>query len=801
MLASLDYADPGFYSRLDSLLKRDGKEAENVDAVVRDIVSKVRSGGDEVLLELTRRLDRRDMDIGDLELSCEKIRSIAAETDPELREALVAAADRIRWFHEKERLESWSCRDEDGTELGQSIMPIERVGVYVPGGTASYPSSVLMTAIPAKVACVREIIMTVPMPDGEVNPAVIAAAEIAGVDRIFSVGGAQAVAALAYGTETVPAVDKIVGPGNAYVAAAKKMVFGKVGIDMIAGPSEVVVIADSTADPEWVAMDLFAQAEHDELAQSIAIVTDPAVGEAVLAAVERLLPGMERRRIIEASLSGNGALIRVGNTSEAAEVTNYIAPEHLELMVSDPSSLAGEIRHAGAIFIGKYSAEALGDYCAGPNHVLPTSGTARFSSPLGVYDFQKRSSTLEVSPAGAGKLSRIAATMARSEGLTAHERAATYRAGAESGNPLSADDRARQSVRQWVPESIRSMCAYTVPDPAGMVKLDAMENPYTLPDSLKREWVKAVGQAEINRYPDPQCRELKRRLGELIGLPDSCGLILGNGSDELIQMLVLILGGRGRTIMAPSPSFSMYRQICLATSTRFVEVPLGVGFSLDTEAMIEAIRHNDPACIFLAYPNNPTGNAFDSQGIREILDAARGLVVIDEAYHAFSGKSFLGEIARYPNAVLLRTLSKNGLAGLRLGLAVASAEWAGQIEKVRFPYNINVLTQASASLILDNSVVLDEQAARIVEARKAQFEVLRKVDGVTVFPSETNFHLIRVSNAERVYRELLERGVLVKNLHGSDPVLEQCLRVTVGTPGENARFLHALEEILDSSGE
>ncbi|MYB33805.1 MAG: histidinol dehydrogenase [Gammaproteobacteria bacterium] len=796
MLTHLNYRQCDFYANLDELLKRGNQESENVDEVVRSIIAKVRSEGDQALLEFTRKLDRRKMDIEDLELSDPQIQGIADQADPELKQALLAAAERIRWFHEKERLESWKCVDEDGTQLGQSISAIDRVGVYVPGGTAAYPSSVLMTTIPAKVAGVSEIVMVVPMPNGEANPAVIAAAQIAGVDRIFTVGGAQAVAALAYGTESIPAVDKIVGPGNAYVATAKKQVFGKVGIDMIAGPSEVLVIADSSADPEWVAMDMFAQAEHDEMAQSIAIVTDPKLGEAITFAIDRLLPGMERRKIIEASLVANGALIQVGNLAEAVEVANHIAPEHLELMVSNPEEIVPKIRHAGAIFVGKYSAEVLGDYCAGPNHVLPTSGTARFSSPLGVYDFQKRSSIVNLSLDGSRKLSRIAATMARGEGLTAHERSAEYRTNIGKIPAPSMDDLAKRYVQRWVPDQIRSMSEYKVSDSAGMVKLDAMENPYSLPQSLIDEWVGALARVSINRYPDADCRELKERLSRYIGLPESCSLVLGNGSDELIQMLILMLGGRGRTIIAPSPSFSMYRQICLYTSTRFIGVPLRKDFALDGAEMIRAIRHYDPACIFIAYPNNPTGNLFDTKVLQEILDAANGLVVIDEAYHAFSESSYLNEVPERPNLIVIRTMSKTGLAGLRLGLAMANSEWGREIGKVRFPYNINSLTQLSASLILDNAGLLKEQTASIIRERRKQFKALQAVDGVTVFPSAANFHLFRVSDAERVYRELLKHGVLIKNLHGTDDQLDQCLRVTVGRPEENEQFLAALKNIL-----
>jgi histidinol dehydrogenase len=343
------------------------------------------------------------------------------------RAALDAAAQRITSYHQRQKLESWSFTEADGTRLGQKITALDRVGLYVPGGKAAYPSSVLMNALPAKVAGVGELIMVVPTPRGEKNALVLAAACLAGVDRVFTLGGAQAVAALAYGTQTIPQVDKIVGPGNAYVAAAKRRVFGTVGIDMVAGPSEVLIIADASANPDWVAIDLFAQAEHDELAQSILLSSDAGFIDRVTQSIERLLPTMPRREVIAASLKGRGALIQVVDLAEACALANRIAPEHLELAVADPHALVGQIRHAGAIFIGHYASESLGDYCAGPNHVLPTSRSARFSSPLGVYDFQKRSSLIEVSAAGAQTLGPIAATLAHGEGLTAHARAAELR--------------------------------------------------------------------------------------------------------------------------------------------------------------------------------------------------------------------------------------------------------------------------------------------------------------------------------------------------------------------------------------
>jgi len=380
------------------------------------------------VLDYTRRFDDRTVAaMAELELPQATLAAALNSLPEAQRQALETAAQRIRMYHEKQKIGSWGYTEADGTRLGQKITPLDRVGLYVPGGKASYPSSVLMNALPAKVAGVGELIMVTPTPRGEQNALVLAAACLAGVGRVFTIGGAQAVAALAYGTQTIPQVDKIVGPGNAYVAAAKRRVFGTVGIDMIAGPSEVLVIADASANPDWVAMDLFAQAEHDALAQSILLCPDAAFIGRVAASIEKLLPTMPRRAVIEASLAGRGALIQVADLDEACTIANRIAPEHLELAVAEPHALVEKIRHAGAIFIGHYASESLGDYCAGPNHVLPTSRSARFSSPLGVYDFQKRSSLIDVSAAGAQALGPIAATLAHGEGLTAHARAAELR--------------------------------------------------------------------------------------------------------------------------------------------------------------------------------------------------------------------------------------------------------------------------------------------------------------------------------------------------------------------------------------
>ena len=433
MMRRLHVADADFSQALDELLAFDAHVATGVAETVREVLARVRAEGDRAVLELTARFDELTADtLGDLEISKAEQQAALEALASEQRRALEQAAARITSYHERQQQDSWTFVDTLGNTLGSRVTPIQRVGVYVPGGQASYPSSVLMTLLPAKVAGVEELIVTVPTPGGDRNPMVVAALALAGADRVFTIGGAQAIGALAYGTETLPAVDKIVGPGGAYVAEAKRQVFGHVGIDCIAGPSEILVVADGTTDPKWTALDLFSQAEHDAAAQAILVCPDHSFVEAVLEEMRRRLPTLARQEIIAASLAGRGAVIITGDLDEAITVANRIAPEHLELHVADPEALLPKVRHAGAIFCGAHAGESFGDYVAGPSHVLPTFGTARFASPLGVYDFQKRSSVIGLSAAGAAVLADVAASLARSEGLEAHALAAAVRAGQDS---------------------------------------------------------------------------------------------------------------------------------------------------------------------------------------------------------------------------------------------------------------------------------------------------------------------------------------------------------------------------------
>jgi histidinol dehydrogenase len=801
----LDTRAPGFEAEFKARLQVSASEQERIYGQVAEIIDQVRQRGDAAVLEYTARWDRvlaasmRELEIGQAELA----RALGAVTAAQ-RNALVAAAERVRSFHEEQKRATggtWSYRDAQGNRLGQKIGPLDRVGIYVPGGKAAYPSSVLMNAIPARVAGVGEIIMAVPTPGGERNAMVLAAASLAGVDRVFAVGGAQAVAALAWGTETIPAVDKITGPGRDYVAEAKRQVFGKVGIDMIAGPSEILVLADGSTPAEWVAMDLFSQAEHDELAQSILLCPDAAYLDAVQAAIDRLLPQMPRATIIAASLNGRGALVLTRDMHEACTLCNQVAPEHLELSCLDPQRWEPLLRHAGAIFLGAFTSESLGDYCAGPNHVLPTSGSARFSSPLGVYDFQKRGSLVEVSHEGAQALGAIAEELALGEGLQAHARAARLRMDAPRPVPAEAPDTCIEDlVREFIRQDIQGTHAYAVQASEGLVKLDAMENPYPLPAELQLELGRRLGALPVNRYPARQVESLKQALARHVGLPDGHALMLGNGSDELIALLAMACDRPGASLLAPEPGFVMYAMSARQQGLRYVGVPLTADFELDRPAMLEAIRRQRPAIVYLAYPNNPTAGLWDANAMREIIAQAPGLVVLDEAYQPFSSRSWIDEIRADPAAnrkvLLMRTLSKFGLAGVRIGYMLGARALIEQVDKLRPPYNVSVLNAECGLFALQHAQLFERQAGEIRQQRSRLCAAFQGLPGVRVFPSDANMILIRVPDAAALFERLKQRGLLVKNVSALHPLLANCLRVTVGTPSENDQLIKAMEVSL-----
>ena len=769
-------------------------------------------------MDYTRRFDRLEVhEAAGLRLSQGELQA-ALDGLPALeRQALERAAERIRRYHEHQRTSSWMYTEADGTRLGQRVLPLDRVGLYVPGGKAAYPSSVLMNAIPAQVAGVKELVMVVPTPDGVRNPAVLAAACLAGIQEVYTIGGAQAVAALAYGTRSIRPVDKIVGPGNAYVAEAKRRVFGTVGIDMIAGPSEILVVSDGSVPADWVAVDLFSQAEHDEMAQAILISPDAAFLDAVAEAIARLLPGQPRRAVIGKSLADRGALIHVRSMQEAAELVNRVAPEHLELAVRDVDGLLADIRHAGAIFMGRWGCEALGDYCAGPSHVLPTMRTPRFSSPLGVYDFQKRSSLIEPSAAGADHLAKVAATLARAEGLEAHAQSAEYRLGGDAHQAAAgtvSPARIAARVERHVRPDVQRMAAYHVADATDAIKLDAMENPWRLPGALQAELAQRLAALAINRYPSGNTyTALKQAIARHDGLDGIDGLVLGNGSDELISLLCQLVAQPGVTIMAPAPSFVMYEMGARLAGVGFVPVPLRPDFSLDREAMLQAIETHRPALVFLAYPNNPTGNLFDADDVRAILQATDGLVVLDEAYAPFAGgASWLSQLQAWPNLAVMRTCSKWGLAGARIGYLASAPAWAAQLDKIRPPYNISVLDAETACFAFQHHADFDQQTRALCTERQTLVQRLQALLGPQglshVYPTAANFVLVRLaggqgdgagpSRATRVAAAMRAAGVLIKDASRMHPALAECLRLTVGAPEENEAMLQALAAALDA---
>ena len=833
LINRLDTAEADFEARFTRLLHWSPEQDQGIEQAVSAILADVQARGDEALMDYTRRFDRLEVrEAAGLRLSQAELQAALDGLPAAERQALERAAERIRRYHEHQRTSSWMYTEADGTRLGQRVLPLDRVGLYVPGGKAAYPSSVLMNAIPAQVAGVKELVMVVPTPDGVRNPAVLAAACLAGIQEVYTIGGAQAVAALAHGTRSIRPVDKIVGPGNAYVAEAKRRVFGTVGIDMIAGPSEILVVSDGSVPADWVAVDLFSQAEHDEMAQAILISPDAAFLDAVAEAIARLLPGQPRRAVIGKSLADRGALIHVRSMQEAAELVNRVAPEHLELAVRDVDGLLADIRHAGAIFMGRWGCEALGDYCAGPSHVLPTMRTPRFSSPLGVYDFQKRSSLIEPSAAGADHLAKVAATLARAEGLEAHAQSAEYRLGGEGVNAAVAGQVASDGgvapaaagtvspaqiaarVERHVRPDVQRMAAYHVADATDAIKLDAMENPWRLPGALQAELAQRLAALAINRYPSGNTyTALKQAIARHDVLDGIDGLVLGNGSDELISLLCQLVAQPGATIMAPAPSFVMYEMGARLAGVGFVPVPLRPDFSLDREAMLQAIETHRPALVFLAYPNNPTGNLFDADDVRAILQATDGLVVLDEAYAPFAGgASWLSQLPAWPNLAVMRTCSKWGLAGARIGYLASAPAWAAQLDKIRPPYNISVLDAETACFAFQHHADFDQQTQALCTERQTLVQRLQALLGPQglshVYPTAANFVLVRLaggqgdaagpSRATRVAAAMRAAGVLIKDASRMHPALAECLRLTVGAPEENEAMLQALAAALDA---
>jgi histidinol dehydrogenase len=746
----------------EALLDRTTRMAEGVDAAVAQILADVRARGDAAVADYTRRFDRREPVDGSYELSAAQWDARAAEVAPAVRAALELAAGRLRAFHALQHEPDLDV-DHGGVRLTLRVTPLGRVGLYVPGGTARYPSSVLMTAIPAVVAGVPEVVMVTPGASAEA----LLAARIAGVDRVFELGGAQAVAALAYGTETVPRVDKIVGPGNAWVASAKRQVYGEVDIDSIAGPSEVLIIADGDADPAWVAADLIAQAEHDAVARAIVVTTAPALAAAVAAELVRQLGDLPRREIAERALAAHGAAVIVESIDGAIAFANRFAPEHLELQCADARAVAARCTTRAADGRGRaLRVAARGARLPQADAADRVHGGGRRGARRGDRDARGVRGARRPWPLGA-----VA-------------RAARVSGPGELG-PLAGR----------VPEALRGAAAYHVPVPPRLVaKLDANELPYALPEVLRRALGDALAEVALERYPDPAARRLRSVVARQLGVAGD-QVVFGNGSDELIAMLCAAFaaprGALPAAVLYPVPSFVYYQIAARNRGLAAIEVPLTARFELDEDAVIAAIDAHRPSVVFLALPNNPTGTLWRMGFALELAARYPDVVVVsDEAYHAYSGETLLPALAAHANLVVMRTLSKLGMAGLRVGFTISSPAIAGLLEKVRPPYNLSALDQRAAELLLDRaSAWCAERAAEVVVERARLAEGLA-ARGLEVFPSAANLLLVRTAGATALWQKLAAAGISVRRFDAG--ALAGCLRITVGTAAETDALLAAL---------
>ena len=768
----------------------------------------MRERGDAALIEYAARFDGVSLKREELRTSEEALRASAARVDERVLDALREAIKRVRAFHEHEREESWSVEPSAGVHLGQRLAPVERAGLYVPGGTASYPSSVVMNVMPAQVAGVERIAVVTPPRTLNENPAVAAALLELNVTEVYGVGGAQAIAALAFGTETIPRVDKITGPGNKYVAAAKRYVFGAVGIDSIAGPSEVVIIADETARADFIAADMLAQAEHDEEASSILLTTDDALAEKVADEIEKQTRTLSRSHVIEASLKQYGAIIVVNSLEEAVALANELAPEHLEIIARDEERVAASIRHAGAIFLGAHTPEAVGDYFAGPNHVLPTGRAARFSSALGVYDFVKRTSILRYSPDELERTADSIATLARAEGLEAHARSALIRLERKSSGsgesikssefnstPLNSQD--SPDFLKRIKPRVRELRAYTLSPDRASVKINQNENPWDASPAIKQETLRRLNSRAWSRYPDFVPVSLHERLATFSGwTPD--GIIAGNGSNELIQSLLMVTVSEGKRVLISEPTFALYRQVTTVLDGEVLSVPLTPALSFDVDALHRAIVDEQPDVTIICSPNNPTGCLMDDGDLAALLEASSGLVAVDEAYHEFSGRTVVPLLERFKNLAVFRTFSKAmALAALRVGYLLADPTLAREIGKAVLPYNLNAFSQTAAEVAVEMyETELRATVESIIAERERLFTELKSIKGLAPVPSEANFMVVRSEiEPRKVFAELLQRDVLIRDV-SSYPMLKEYFRVSVGKPEENDQLLSGLREIF-----
>jgi histidinol dehydrogenase len=785
-------------------------------ARVSEIVEGVRAGGDEALIHYTGKFDGVELTPATIRVDAEFIHKAAAKADLRTLEAFRQAIENVKTFHAHQKEQDWEIKTAEGAKLGQRILPVSAAGLYVPGGRAAYPSSIVMNAAPAQVAGVGRIVVTTPPQTLEQNANVAAVIAELGIMEIYRVGGAQAIAALAFGTETIPRVDKIVGPGNIYVAIAKKLVYGVVGIDSIAGPSEVVVLADETANAKFVAADLLAQAEHDEAASAICITTSLDFARQVASEVLAQLAQLERGEIAAASIKNYGAIFVVESIEEGCDLINKLAPEHLELMTIDNEQAAALITNAGAIFFGDWSSEPVGDYFAGPNHVLPTVGTARFSSPLGVYDFMKRQSVIHYTEEALKKNAAAIAAMADAEGLTAHKQAVLVRiqdsgfriqeralksspiqqeANAVFGRTKDKEQRTKEALTK-VKDAVRAISAYTLAPYRASIKINQNENPFDMPAEIKQEVENRLANRAWSRYPDFVPSELLERLAKHAGWKAE-GTLAGNGSNELIQATLMVTVGQGARVLIPEPTFTLYRQIVTVMGGEVISVALTSDLQFDIDA-IEKASH-DADVMILCSPNNPTGSRVDEKDLIYLAQNFKGLVIVDEAYQEFSGKTVVPLLDELPNLIVLRTFSKAmAMAGLRVGYFLSSPEITREVHKATLPYNLNVFSATAAEVACEKYELIQPTVDKIIGERGRLFDELQSIKGLEVVPSHANFMLLKTPiKPQAIFAELHARDILVRDV-SKYPMLAEYVRVSVGTPEENDKLVAALKEILEN---
>lgn len=767
------------------LVRRPAFDVTQLFDVVRPIMDAVHTHGDQALREYGHRFD--GVQLEELAVSPVEIAEACAQVPQELAEAIELAYCNIYDFHELQHNTQAPVKLETapGVVCEQRTLPIQRVGLYVPGGQAPLFSTVLMLAVPAAVAGCEEVVLcTPPGKDGKVNPVILYAAELCGIKRIYKVGGAQAIAAMAYGTASVPKVDKIFGPGNAYVTAAKQLAsLAGVAIDMPAGPSEVEVLADATCVPAFVAADLLSQAEHGPDSQAMLVTTDADVARAVAAEVEKQLAELPRRDVATQSIS-HSRIIVLANKQDCIDFTNAYGPEHLIIAMEEADTVAKETTNAGSIFLGNYSCESAGDYASGTNHTLPTMGCVRAYSSLCIDSFQRKLTLQTLTPQGIRSIGRTVELMAQAEHLDAHARAMALRMQAVSQLPIETEN---NGIAQLVRPNILKLKPYSsardeYAGKAAHVFLDANECPHNAPN---------------NRYPDPLQWELKQKISAYKGIAPE-RIFLGNGSDEAIDLIFRTFCTPGvDEVAAISPSYGMYEVCADINNIRYNAIPLEDGYQFNAENFLQSIYSPCTKVIFICSPNNPTGNLLPIEEIRKVLDIFPGIVVVDEAYIDFApaGSSAAALLEEYPRLIVLNTFSKAwASAGIRLGMALAHPEIIGLFNKVKYPYNVNILTQRAAMERLEH---MDEIRAWVDEALSERTRMMQEVAALPIcreiYPSDANFFLARMTDACSIYDALVNQGIIVRNRHRIT-MCENCLRITIGTPAENNELLAALKQ-------